>query len=76
LKLDSILQKYSLKLKQDELAKLKLVDRVEIKRQLKNKIFREVEGLRSTGKEYTELSKVNPSDMKRIVNEIKTRLGF
>ena len=65
-----------MKLKHDESSKLRLVDRVAIKRQLKNKIFKEVEGFRSTGKEYTELSKVNPGDMSKIVNEIKRRLGF
>lgn len=76
MKLDDILQKYSLKLKHDELSKLKLVDRIEIKKQLKSKIFNEVEGFRSTGKEFTELSKVNSGDMKKIVNEIKKRLGY
>lgn len=70
------MQKYTLKLKKDQLSKLKLADRVEIKRQLKSKIYKELEGFRSTGKEYTELSKVNPSDLKRIVNEIKKRVGI
>jgi len=74
--LNNILQKYTLKLKKDQLSKLKLADRVEIKRQLKSKIYKELEGFRSTGKEYTELSKVNPSDLKRIVNEIKKRVGI
>jgi hypothetical protein len=43
---------------------------------LKNKIFREVEGFRNTGKDFTMLRKVDKGDMNRIVNQIKRRLGF
>jgi len=43
---------------------------------LKNKIFREVEGFRNSGKEFTALRKVSKGDMHKIVNQIKARLGF
>ena len=60
----------------DNASKLKLTDRIEIKKQLKNKIFRELEGFRNTGKDFTLLNKVDKGDMNRIVNQVKARLGF
>lgn len=74
--LSNVLNKYSLQIKKDNMKKLKLTDRIEIKKQLKKKLFREVEGFRNTGKEYTLLRKVGKKDMNAIVNQIKNRLGF
>ena len=45
----------------DNASKLKLTDRIEIKKQLKNKIFRELEGFRNTGKDFTLLNKTTCS---------------
>ena len=63
-------------MKKDAASKLKLTDRISVKKQLKNKIFREVEGFRNSGKEYTLVNKVSKTDMKKIVGQIKNRLGF
>ena len=76
LDLNNVLNKYTIQIKQDNASKLKLTDRIEIKNQLKNKIFREVEGFRNTGKDFTMLRKLDKGDMNRIVNQIKARLGF
>lgn len=74
--LSNVLNRYQIQIKKDNASKLKLTDRIEVKKQLKNKIFREVEGFRNTGKEFTMLRKVSKGDMHRIVNQIKARLGF
>ena len=70
------MNRYTIQLKKEAASKLKLTDRIEVKKQLKNKIFREVEGFRNTGKEFTMLKKVSKGDMNRILNQIKARLGF
>jgi hypothetical protein len=74
--LSNVLNKYTIQIKMDNASKLKLTDRIEIKKQLKNKIFRELEGFRNTGKDFTLLNKVDKGDMNRIVNQVKARLGF
>ena len=74
--MSNVLNRYTVQIKKDEAKKLKLTDRLEVKRELKNKIFREVEGFRNTGKEFTLLKKIDKKDMLRIVNQIKARLGF
>jgi len=76
LNLSNVLNRYTVQIKKDAASKLKLTDRIEVKKQLKNKIFREVEGFRNTGKEFTLLKKVSKGDMNKIVNQIKARLGF
>ena len=74
--MSNVLNKYTIQIKMDNASKLKLSDRIEIKKQLKNKIFRELEGFRNTGKDFTLLNKVDKGDMNRIVNQVKARLGF
>ena len=56
---------------QRSLKKIKLVDRVEIKNELKAKLLREVEGLRTNGNQFSHVSKVDPSDLLQIVKQIK-----
>ena len=63
-------------MKKDAATKMKLVDRIAVKKQLKNKIFREVEGFRNTGNEFTLVNKVSKDTMKKLVGQIKNRLGF
>merc|ERR1740139_142132 len=76
LNLSNVLNKYTLQMKKDAASKLKLVDRIAVKKQLKNKIFREVEGFRNSGKEFTLVKKVSKGSMKKIVGDIKKRLGI
>jgi len=75
-KLNNLLQKYTLKLKKEALSQIGLVDRVEIKRELKAKLAQEVEGFRTSGTQYAYVSKVDPVDLKRIVNQVKKKLGY
>merc|ERR1712032_1688993 len=74
--LSSTLNKYTLQIKKDNAKKLKLTDRISVKKQLKSKIFREVEGFRDEGKKYPLIYKVDKGSMKKIVSDIKNRLGF
>lgn len=74
--MNTVLNRYTIQIKKDNAAKLKLVDRLQLKNQLKNKIFREVEGFRNAPKDFQMLRKVDSGDMKKIVSQIKTRLGF
>jgi hypothetical protein len=74
-KLDDIMKKYQIKMKTDEMSKIRLVDRVAAKRELKNKLFKEVEGLRTASSNYSRVAKINKDDIKNIVNKIKSKLG-
>jgi len=72
-KLNTLLQKYTLKQRRDQLSKLRLVDRVQIKKELKAKLIKEVEGFRTNGEEFNAVKSV---DLKRIVSQIKRGLGY
>ena len=74
-KLDSLLKKYSFKVEKDQLAKSKVVDREQIKKELKQKILREVQGLRSFSNKESLLSKVDQKDLNKVINKIKNKLG-
>jgi len=75
-KLNSLLNKYTVKIKRDELAKISLVDRVQIKRELKAKLLKEIEGFRTSPTQYPTVGKVSPSDLRKIVGQIKKKLGY
>lgn len=66
--------KYEQKLKKDKASKLKLTDRVEVKKQLKDKLIKEIQGFRTKPSDYLELLKVDKSSIKGIVKEIKRQL--
>ena len=74
-KLDVLLKKYDLKVKKDQLEQSKVVDREQFKRELKEKILREVEGIRSFGHKESLLSKVNQKDLNKIIKKIKKKLA-
>ena len=69
-KLDVLLKNYDLKVKKDQLEQSKVVDREQFKRELKEKILREVEGIRSFGHKESLLSKVNQKDLNKIIKKI------
>ena len=50
------------------------MDSAEIKKQLKDNIYREVQGLRSSGSNFNLLSKVDKRDLMRMVHDIKKEL--
>lgn len=74
-KLDGLLKKYDLKVKKDHLVQSKVVDREQFKKELKEKILREVEGIRSFGHKESLLSKVNQKDLNKIIKKIKKKLA-
>ena len=76
LNLSNTLNKYIFQIKKENAQKMKLTDQNKVRKQLKNKIFREVEGFRDTGKAYTLLRNVSRGDLKKIIMQIQARLGF
>jgi len=76
IKLSDLLKGYERKLKADETAKLKLVDSVVVKRQLKNKLIKEVQGFRTRPSAYQALSGVSPKSLKETVDKVKALLGY
>lgn len=71
-----ILAKYEAKLKKSQLSKLKLSDVIVIKKNLINKLTKEIQGYRTASASYTQLKSVNPKDIKRIVRKIKKQLKY
>jgi len=56
------------------MSKISLMDSAEIKKQLKDNIYREVQGLRSSGSNFNLLSKVDKRDLMRMGHDIKKGL--
>jgi len=74
--MDNILNHYDKYISSREFEKLKLVDLVEVKNQLKVKLMRELQGLRSSTNEFKVLRKVNQEDIQHVIEEIKGELGY
>jgi len=74
LSLSAVMDKYQDKLKRDKLSRLRLVDRVAAKNQLKAKLIDEIQGIRTRATSYQELSKVDKSVIVKIVGDIKKQL--
>ena len=74
-KLEVLLKKYEMKVKKDQLEKSKVVDRQQLKKELKEKILREVQGLRSFANKESLLSKVNQKELNKVINKIKRKLA-
>lgn len=64
-----------LKIKKDELSRINLVDRVEIRKALKAKLIKEIQGFR-TGDPTGLVKKVDSKELKKIVKTIKNKLGY
>ena len=71
----NLIANYEGKMQKDQLSKLKLADEVTIKNLLRNKLQRELQGFRTSPAEYKELEIVNPSDITKIIHDIKLKLG-
>ena len=67
---------YEERLKQDKLSHLKLVDRVEIKKQLKDKLLKEHQGFRTRPSSYKALSVVEKNSIKSVVENIKRQIDL
>lgn len=75
LTLTSVLSKYEERLKKDKLAHLKLADRVEVKKALKDKLIKEIEGFRTRPSEYKSLINVDKDTIKQVVADVQRQLG-
>jgi len=75
LKLQNVIANYNMKMRKDQLSKLKLADEVTIKSLLRDKLHRELQGFRTSPGEFKELEKVNPADISRIISNIKLKIG-
>jgi len=56
------------------MSKLKLSDVITIKKKLKKKLLREVQGLRTSSANFKEIRNLNKGDLKRIVKQIKKKI--
>jgi len=74
--LHNVLNHYETTLRYNEASKLKLVDVIEIKKQLKVKLLKEMQGIRTSDNDFKALLQVNPRDLKRVIREIKGKLGL
>lgn len=76
IRLNNLVHKYEAKALDDQKAQnLKLSDQITIKEILRDKIHREVQGLRVSPTQYAELEQANPADIERISLEVANRLG-
>ena len=71
-----MLSKFEVTVKKSELSKMKLADVITIKNQLREKLLKDIQGIRTSSKKYSEIKKVDPKDIKSIVNQIKQKLGY
>jgi len=74
--LNNVLDHYEHSLHLHEASHLKLVDVVEIKNDLKRKLYKEIQGIRTSDHDYPSLRKVNKEDIRRVIQTIKDKLGF
>jgi len=74
--LHNVLTHYEVTLRRNEATKLKLVDIIEIKKQLKVKLLKEMQGIRTSDNDFKALLQVNPRDLKRVIRDIKGKLGL
>jgi hypothetical protein len=75
LKLESLLENYTEKLKEVQIKKAKTADKSKIKKQLKEKLARDFQGLRTFKNQFDLLSKVDQKDLQKITKQIKNKLG-
>jgi len=59
-----------------KLSKLKLVDRVAVKKQLKDKLIKEIQGFRTRPTAYKDLVKVSKKSIDDIVKKVKLALHY
>jgi hypothetical protein len=76
IKLNNLVHKYEKKAIADAKSEnLKLADEITVKEILKDKLHREIQGMRVPPSEYKELEMVNPDDITTITKEILHKLG-
>jgi hypothetical protein len=74
LKLTNLNNYYTTQINRTKLSGLKLSDIITIKTLLRNKILKEIQGIRTASSDYAELDKVNPGDIADIMKKIRQEL--
>ena len=75
-RLHNLITKYEKRAREAEKSQnMRLADQITVKELLKDKIHREIQGLRVSPSQYTELEQVNPVDIDNISREIVNKLG-
>lgn len=76
IRLNNLVRKYEKKIVEDEKAdSMKLADEITVKEMLKDKLHRELQGLRVSNSEYQELDQANPDDIDKIRKQILATIG-
>lgn len=76
IRLNNLVLKYEKRAQDGEQAKLlKLADEITVKDLIKEKIHREIQGLRSSPTQFQELEIVNKDDISRVTKEVLNKLG-
>jgi len=76
IRLNNLVRKYEKKIVEDEKAdSMKLADEITVKELLKDRLHRELQGLRVSKSEYQELEQANPDDIDKIRKQILETIG-
>ena len=75
LKFNHLLASYEHMLTKDKLSALKLSDEITIKNLLRDKLHREIQGIRTRKSEFKELEIVDPLVITKIIEDIKHKIG-
>jgi hypothetical protein len=75
LKLNNLLNRYIKKMSEDQHKGIRLSDEISLKNLLRDKLHREMQGLRVSNDEYKELEQLNTSDVQKIYDSVHAKLG-
>ncbi len=73
--LNNLLFKYEAEINRQNDSKFKIADEVTLKKMLKEKLYKEIQGFRTSPSQYEELNKVLPEDINNVITQIKQKLG-
>lgn len=73
IRMNHLLLRYEEKLDKEKM-RLSIPQEVEIKRQLEEKLIRELEGIRTAPDQFSALDNANPADLEHIIAMVKGKL--
>ena len=76
LKMEGLLKKYATRIQKDQQTQFPLVEKVQAKNQLKEKLMRDIQGFRTSSSKYQKVDRINPKHLNKILNEVKRKLGY
>jgi hypothetical protein len=66
--------KYDAEIDKRKDSKFKISDEATLKKLLEEKLYKEIQGFRTSSSEYEELNKVLPDDINNVIVQIKQKL--